>query len=474
MYIHKKTLEMCLASQRGVEHNYGEGAHYSKIIIMEQTQNLLEDIITGDIELREADIDIAEKLLQSYINSSSWLNKIKARKLAAKLLPFLQQKRETLRKISDFNYVAYILNHKKQAVKMSAEELLKARHTIENSSVGSIKLKQRLKQQLHSYAVLKYSALPNKAIDKSDVNKEFVNTFALKHTKRHYVATVADTTKVSKLNVLFNKITAQSVKIQNTAIAAVRDIKHSVSKKLDRMRHNVKVFYYRNEYKVAALSFVLLGFATFKAYQHFDKLDKNEQYELYKSSLRHKHMSQASQDRKTASFSQEYQKMQQTKSNVVAPVAAVAEVSSSNHQSAKDSQIHTETKTTISDNYYDTSLQIHLKSKQAVQSLYDQIDKLKAAGKLKMSEGLDTKRYAHSFTMYKLIRPNSKENKAIENLLNGGVEDAAYIDALVKQAGVKGNGVKADDNSITTSNFAKANSNLQLMHLANLRQGNRI
>ena len=83
---------------------------------------------------------------------------------------------------------------------------------------------------------------------------------------------------------------------------------------------------------------------------------------------------------------------------VVAPVAAVAEVSSSNHQSAKDSQIHTETKTTISDNYYDTSLQIHLKSKQAVQSLYDQIDKLKAAGKLKMSEGLDTKRYAHSFT----------------------------------------------------------------------------
>ena len=90
-----------------------------------------------------------------------------------------------------------------------------------------------------------------------------------------------------------------------------------------------------------------------------------------------------------------------------------------------------------------------------------------------MSEGMDTKRYAHSFTMYKLIRPNSKENKAIENLLNGGAEEASYIDALVKQAGAKGSGVKADDNSITTSNFARASQDLQQKHLQNLRSFSR-
>ena len=71
--------------------------------------------------------------------------------------------------------------------------------------------------------------------------------------------------------------------------------------------------------------------------------------------------------------------------------------------------------------------------------------------------------------MYQLIRPNSQENKDFQSLLNGQSVDAAYINNLVIKAGTKGQGVKPDNNSITTSNFDQASSQLQMQHLHNLQ-----
>ena len=128
-------------------------------------------------------------------------------------------------------------------------------------------------------------------------------------------------------------------------------------------------------------------------------------------------------------------------------------------------------KTSVLDHdYFDSALTIHLKSAQAVQKLYDKIDSLAAKGAIQFANGTNTKRYAHAFTMYRLIRPNSAENKAIQDLLNGGKVDKGYINALVLKAGERGSGVKPDNNSIKTSNFDAASKALQLQHLANLKK----
>ena len=154
---------------------------------------------------------------------------------------------------------------------------------------------------------------------------------------------------------------------------------------------------------------------------------------------------------KTADFVKEAQKMAVTENKT------------------EESNSLSSSKTQITGDYFDTSLEIHLKSKEKVQSLYDKIDALAEDGKIKFDNGTNTKKYAHAFTMYNLIRPNSVENQKIQNLLNGGQENPELINRLVLKAKDNGTGVKPDSPSIQTSNFDSANVALQQQHLKNLK-----
>lgn len=452
MYINHSTLEICYSTQKVLETNYIKEDSLNRNIIIEQTYDMLTNIHNGVSSVQEKDIPLVEGLLDSYLSIVNWRQRRKALKLAAKLKALLAQQRQTYQKLSDANYVAYILNNKKSAAQLTQEELLKSYSTLNASKQFSPKLKSRLQQKLQSYAVLKYHSLPPQNLETDDVTKDFIKTFNLAHVKHNFLqASLSSGTKQYSASDIHAPINSVQ-KLQNW----MTDAKYwgiSTAKKINksykRIHHRVKSFFLKNEYKIAALTFGLLGFGTYQANRMLDKADYSTQYKLFVApTLKN------SAHAKTASFTQEYAKLQQSKKQ----------------SGITNNETH---KTLVGEDYYDTSLLIHLKSKSAVESLYGKIDSLHQAGKIKMSEGMDTKRYAHSFTMYKLIRPNSKENKAIENLLSGGAEDASYIDALVKQAGAKGSGVKADDNSVTSSNFSKASLDLQQKHLQNLRSFSR-
>ncbi len=457
MYINQSTLEMCLASQKALETNYKQENSGVKKLIWEQTHKLLSRIVDGSVQIAEQDIAMVEKLLGSYLRTAYGRNKNIARKLSAKLKPFLQQRRHNLSRLADFNYVAYVLNNKKSAISLSQEELLKSLRTIKSYNAGSNKLKQRLLQQVQSYALLKYRTLPAQEIKSGGITQEFVRTFGLSHVKANSAVVQKQTVSAvrpataqpAKPQISWlGKLSASASAIISLTADKLADIRQETKSRYHHLRHRVKSFYYRHEYKIAAFTIGLVGLGMFQTHKQIEKAEQATQYKLFVAPTLHK-----SNEAKTASFTHEYAKLQANSPTKVTP----SKVSP----------------TMLGDGYYDTALLIHLKSASAVEKLYRQIDALQQSGKIKMSEGMDTKRYAHSFTMYKLIRPNSKENKAIENLLNGGAEEASYIDALVKQAGAKGSGVKADDNSITTSNFARASQDLQQKHLQNLRSFSR-
>lgn len=455
MYLSHSILEMCLDSQKSLETNYQREDSFNKKIILEQTYQMLDKVQKGIYHLQEKDIPLVEKLLDSYLATGGRHHQKTARKMAAKIKDFLHQQRDNYQRLSDFNYVAFVLNHKKRASSLHQEELLKSYHTINAAKSCPPKLKQRLRQQLQSYAVLRYRSILTSGSRQDDVNREFVSAFGLAHLKACSTKAVKAVSKVGLSRQTAKEKVSPFVRLGRGFKAFVKPLSialsgvaHKFKSNYNRVRHQMKVFYYRHEYKIAALSFGLLGVGFYQTNKMLDKYEQMTQYEIYAAPIQHK-----TTDTKTASFTKEYAKVHSE------PTAKTAQSVVSH--------------TSLGDSYYDTALLIHLKSTAAVEKLYQKIDALQQAGKIKMSEGMDTKRYAHSFTMYKLIRPNSKENKAIENLLSGGAEDASYIDALVKQAGAKGSGVKADDNSVTSSNFSKASLDLQQKHLQNLRSFSR-
>ncbi len=114
-------------------------------------------------------------------------------------------------------------------------------------------------------------------------------------------------------------------------------------------------------------------------------------------------------------------------------------------------------------NRFDTSLKIILGEK-ARDQLYQQIDQLAQNGKIEYQDGTTREWYAHAFTMYNQLAPNSDENKNIKALLDGKDIDKTYINSLVIKAGRSGSGIQATG---TYSAFDHAPKELQQQHLKN-------
>ena len=437
-YIGANTLNMILNGQRsilGCPLNSFEAQKFTK-----QTIDLLDGFLSGEIEINIKDLYILEDILSALHNTTRGDYRQKAEIYASKIAPIIQKKQEFFYKLNDVNFVAFVLNNKKMARNLTPEELLKAYQTITTNTQTSSRLTSRLEQQINSYALLKYAELKTSRRALS-ANKKFIDTFNLEHKK---------VTQISKSLVLMSdtSVAKDTPKSENKFIAFWNKAKNSISKKIDKMRHKIKKFYYKHEAKIAVASFALLGLFGYKMYNMTNNSSPYANNHSFSTNVKSNTYNQMD---KTADFTKEAQKL------------------SSNTPNKEVKQDTDTQKTVITGDYFDTALEIHLKSQENVQNLYNKIDALAEDGKIKFADGMNTKKYAHAFTMYNLIRPNSDENKKIQNVLKGGTENPELINRLVLKAKDNGTGVKPDNKSITNSNFDMASKALQQQHLKNLK-----
>ena len=444
MFMNTASLKMFFDAQKSV--TYGGSGSMNKYILA-QSQDVLQGLADGSVEINASDIDLCIELARCYAKSVSGENRKMALDLLRKILAVGRKRQDILQKMENIHHVAYVLNHKKLAAQLSPEEMMVMSNTILQDKQNSPKFNQRLMQQLNSRALLKYASMSDKEICDSKINQNFVQMFNLKHKSksRH---------NNGKFRTITNAVLAQEPVVKKKSFMTrcaekIKNFKYNISTSLTKLKHKVAHFYRQHEYKIAAFSFFLIGVGTYKASNYLEKEQTKAAYNQIQSSYTH------DDDAKSADFSAERAKIMDAQKN--------------------DAQNKTEA--TVVDHsmrdYYDTALLIHLKSVQAVQKLYHKIDSLAASGAIHFSQGTNAKRYAHAFTMYELIRPNSVENKQIQQLLAGEKVDAEYINSLVLKAGPKGNGVKPDNFSIKTSHFDQATKSLKLAHLANLKSVSR-
>ena len=443
MFMNTASLKMFFDAQKSV--TYGGSGSMNKYILA-QSQDVLQGVADGSVEINASDIDLCIELARCYAKSVSGENRKMALDLLRKILAVGRKRQDILQKMENIHHVAYVLNHKKLAAQLSPEEMMVMSNTILQDKQNSPKFNQRLMQQLNSRALLKYASMSDKEICDSKINQNFVQMFNLRHKSksRHNNGNFRTITNA----VLAQEPVVKKKSFMTRCAEKIKNFKYNISTSLTKLKHKVAHFYRQHEYKIAAFSFFLIGVGTYKASNYLEKEQTKAAYNQIQSSYTH-------DDAKSADFSAERAKIMNAQKN--------------------DTQNKTEA--TVVDHsmrdYYDTALLIHLKSVQAVQKLYHKIDSLAASGAIHFSQGTNAKRYAHAFTMYELIRPNSVENKKIQKLLAGEKVDAEYINSLVLKAGPKGNGVKPDNSSIKTSHFDQATKSLKLAHLANLKSVSR-
>ena len=443
MFMNTASLKMFFNAQKSV--TYGGSGSMNKYILA-QSQDVLQGLADGSVEINASDIDLCIELARCYAKSVSGENRKMALDLLRKILAVGRKRQDILQKMENIHHVAYVLNHKKLAAQLSPEEMMVMSNTILQDKQNSPKFNQRLMQQLNSRALCKYASMSDKEICDSKINQNFVQMFGLKYKSksRHNNGNFRTITNA----VLAQEPIVKKKSFMTRCAEKIKNFKYNISTSLTKLKHKVAHFYRQHEYKIAAFSFFLVGVGTYKASNYLEKEQTKAAYNQIQSSYTH-------DDAKSADFSAERAKIMNAQKN--------------------DTQNKTEA--TVVDrsmrDYYDTALLIHLKSVQAVQKLYHKIDSLAASGAIHFSQGTNAKRYAHAFTMYELIRPNSDENKKIQKLLAGEKVDAEYINSLVLKAGPKGNGVKPDNSSIKTSHFDQATKSLKLAHLANLKSVSR-
>ena len=418
-------LKMYIGSQKNVPFGYKEHNYEMYDAINNQTLDLLNQYASGEKEINTDEEGLINDLISAYHYSSNKKQRLMAEKLHHAINKKITLAKERIKRLQNIGSLNSILNNKKEMRSMTSQEFVVALETIKTLSPQS-KLRQNMEQRLKSYAQLKYNSMK----ENNERNKIFEAAFDLKKKTPQ---------RAKPLEIKKAQIIEEPKKSPNKFAAFFAAGIEKIKSAAKQIKHRIKKFYYDHFATIAigsvAATAVVGGKLANMATEPAQIPYSTYSYSNYNNDTSHQ------KQEATADFTQEAKKIKQS-----------------------------ENRTQIQGDYYDTSLEIHLKSKKAVQNLYDKIDALAQTGKIKFAQGTNTKRYAHAFTMYQLIRPNSAEYKHIKNLLNGGTENAERINQLVVRAGEKGQGVKPDDNTITTSNFDNASKALQMQHLKNLQR----
>ena len=434
IYMSRAQIAAYITTQAGIHHSRHKNTYFHQCdeAVYEQSLRLIDDFLNDRIETENGAVKEIEDLIYTVkhradsrlsLQMQKALHHLQSKKAAyAKM----QKRFEDLKQLA---FISSVFNSKKQAAALTPAELNIIKETLDRQPENAIT--KRLREKAQSYALLCYAKLKNEQELnlRNPEHRKLVNAYNLEYvrvcsnipkTKGRPEVKVQQPQKKKKVFAVFGLFSRK-----------FKSLKDNTHKKLK----NFGILSRRKIRKAKKIA-ILAAIAAVSVFVGKGLLKETGRTNMSSVKV--------------------------TKEIKTAPAEQTAAVSAQTADFTKFAQ------TTVTGDYYDTALQIHLKSKENVQKLYNQVAQLAEDGKISPSEENSLKQYAHAFTMYRLIRPNSEENKAIQNLLNGGKEDKDYIDKLVKKAGKYGNGVKPDNNNIKHSNFDNASSALQQQHLKNL------
>lgn len=396
--------------------SFNSGQYYA---IERQTAELLKNYLKRKVEITPDAYEYLHLLIHEASRSKRHELRILLRPAFHQLqidLKAQKQQQKHQQKIGDIKYITSLVNNKKRIKKAPADDLVYIKQSLAAAPQPSVR---KILDKLNSHGQQR-----------------------LERIIRHEESVPANIDEFSRL---FGTWRQQNILRHGKYTPAPRKAKVSLYHKVERSQkafwpkllHNSKEFLIRNAKKIAVIGGIL--FAGLLAHKANKEITRAEQEQAkYNTEIKTWENTTPQKKNKTIATPQ-----------FSAPVKEQSTTVNALEKAYK--------------NRFDTSLEILL-GKEKRDNLYKQIDTLAEKGAIKYSGGTTREWYAHAFTMYDKIAPNSAENRNIRKLLGGERQSLEYINNLVLQAGRNGKGVKG---SGTHSAYDWASKDLQQRHNAN-------
>ncbi|MDO5385776.1 MAG: hypothetical protein Q4F75_00720 [Pseudomonadota bacterium] len=421
-------LKMYAASQSSIPSRYdrksfNSGQYYA---IEAQTAELLKNYLKRKVEITPDAYEYLRLLIHEASRSKRRELRILLRPAFRQLqidLKAQKQQQKHQQKIGDIKYITTLVNSKKKIKKAPTDDLIYIKQSLAAAPQPSVR----------------------NILDK-------LNSHGQQRLERIIRREEAVPANIDEFSRLFGTWRQQNILRHGKYTPAPRETKVSLYHEVERRQkafwpkifHNSKEFLARNAKKIAVIGGIL--FAGLLAHKANKEITRAEQEQLkFDTEIKAQSQSKAQEKVKTIAASQ----------------FAVPSQTADKQKITADDALQKAYK-----NRFDTSLEILL-GKEKRDNLYKQIDTLIEKGAIKYSGGTTREWYAHAFTMYDKIAPNSAENRNIRKLLGGEKQSLEYINNLVLQAGRNGKGVKG---SGSYSAYNRAPKELQQRHNANNRQ----
>lgn len=418
--IDEKTLETYIGAQMGVSGKYDADTYFGSnaLVVERQSAHFLKDYINNRVTLTPE----AEQLLPDFlvVLKSSYYSPIKKllSKADNKYKAAIIARHKEEEKIKAFVSTKFsILQNKKAMAKMSSSDMLIIAELLEKEKGYSTK---RLKDKIKSFAELKITRTIKGEIPADKNFAKLAQKFGTPQQKD------------------FVQKNFSSVPTSEEVALCSNDVKTK--------KHNG---WFKRKWKAIKHGLVVAGIAAFSIIGGKFVLNN---------------AGGNTPDSKT-----DY--LDKTEQSITPPKADKPAIAVKETQDTAASQEFMTALDNLNKAYkdrFDSALEIHLGAEKRDQ-LYQKIDKLAKAGKIQFKDGTTREWYAHAFTMYAQIAPNSEEGRTVARFLAGDDVKPDILNDLVIKAKRDGTGIQG---SGTNSNFDKASKKQQKQHLDNRRNVN--
>lgn len=426
-FITKKEMEMYLAAQANIPHHYNTDDYFGQcsLVVEQQSEYLLKKYAEGKFELSPEAMELMDDYLH-ILTHSEYAGIKKHLKEAVKKFSHAQKqaKLEAIQKHKDeekkANFIAShfsILDNKKVMAKLSSHDMLLLSDALESETRYSTK---RMKDKMRSYAMLRAEKVIKGEMTADDGFAELTRRYG-SYQQKNFVQT---------------RLTKKDEQISNqedTPVITPKKKKSWVNRALKAAKRAVVVA------GIAVVSLIggkaLFNTLSCDVAKGMPEKDKQETTFTPKKQV--------------VVTPVEQQKTTTEKQDSVSP--EFQKVLDNLNKAYKDR--------------FDSALEIHLGTEKRDQ-LYQQIDKLAQDGKIEYKDGTTREWYAHAFTMYAKIAPNSDGKKLIDDLLAGNNVDKTQINDLVVNAKRDGTGISGTG---SYSAFDNAPQEVQKKHINNRR-----
>lgn len=447
--ISKFQLEQYAAAQSGVNPDYDPKDQFGMYarVIEKQSAEFLEDYLSGEVELekdaQEAMSDYLELLSHSkYDRIRKSLKKAKDKyKIQAILRHKDEEKKDAFVK-SRFK----VLFNKKEATALSSKDMLMISKLLETDLGYSTK---KLKDRLRSFAESKIAKTLNGEMKADDDFIRLVKALGNNRQRQTVMRRIENERPISTAKAATPEKAAQEKKQKHSSASEQKTKKapkknEKTEKKakkggwltsLKNRFKSVKEKAYKTTKRVLVTA-GLAAIAWFGGKSVLNSIDKGD--------------NDKKQDKTELTQNTPVKEQKVSQNNEQTPQKTTVDFA---EEMARLNKAYKDR--------FDSSLKILL-GEDARDKLYQEIDALVQQGKIEFSDGTTREWYAHAFTMYDKLSPNSKENQEIKNLRSGGDVDKGYINSLVLAAKRDGSGISA---SGTYSAFDNASKEEQQSHI---------